>query len=177
MNANQFGMITGIVFGIAIVILLMAKVFNRDGKLKTKYDERQLRARGEAYKYGMFASIITCAVLLVADFGTNNICSLGSMVFFIPILVGLVVQVSYSIFADAYVGMNTNMTKFIVVMAIVSAINIGTGVIAILQGEMFKDGKLGTPFSSFGVGILFIVVAIELIIKKAIDERGEREDA
>ena len=102
MKYYGLGVLSGVLVGI-IILLLALKFINRDGKISTRYDERQLKARGEAYKYGFIAICISNGIILCCDFSDFALSTfLGSSAFFIPILIGVVVQVSYSIFADAY---------------------------------------------------------------------------
>ncbi|MBR3306986.1 MAG: hypothetical protein IKI75_07025 [Lachnospiraceae bacterium] len=174
MSALQYGAAVGIAVGLILVVIVL-KAINKDGAVKTKYDERQLVARGNAYRYGFFSTIICCAILLVLDMDGDISSKLGYVSFFIPVMAGLIVQISYSIFSDAYVGQNTNMTKFIVIMTAISVFNLLVGLIPLVRGELLSEGKLTGPFINLTVGLLFIIVAAELLVKKAIDSREERD--
>ncbi len=154
-------------------VFLALKLLNKDGNALTKYDERQKMARGEAYKYAFFSVIIADGVLMFAGIFGDGFKSLGFNIFFIPIFIGVVVQVSVSIFKDAYVGLNTNMTKFMIFMFIVSAFNLGLGIRAIVAKEMIVDGELQTPFLNILCGLLFIILAVELLIKMLIDKKED----
>ncbi len=175
MKTNTYAWIAGIIVGIVVAVFAVLRFMNKDGAIKTKYDERQQKARGKAYKWGMWSMVITLAVMMLIEMEGAIMSSLGAMSYFIPIIMGIVVQVSYSIFADAYVGLNTNMTRYIVIMIVISAFNLFVGVMAIVHGQMLMNGQLAGAFSNLCVGIMFIVVAIELIIKKMIDGREERD--
>ncbi|MBQ7678956.1 MAG: hypothetical protein IJT34_03805, partial [Butyrivibrio sp.] len=60
------GLAVGILVGIIIVVFVM-KFWNNDGKMKTRYDEMQEKARGTAYMYAFWAVVICEAVLMVLD--------------------------------------------------------------------------------------------------------------
>jgi hypothetical protein len=167
------GVFIGITVGVVILIIAL-KFINKDGKLSTKYDERQLKARGEAYKYAFIATCISNGVILCFDLTKYDLVKLlGDTAFFIPILIGVVVHISYSIFTDAYIGLNNSVTRFMVFMLIVSAFNFLVGFSALANGELIKDNVLQPPFLNMICGFLFIIVAIELGIKKVIDSREE----
>ena len=172
MTYVSLGWIIGIIIGIILVIILL-KVLNKDGAVRTKYDERQQIVRGKAYMCGFYSGLIACAVMLFLNTGNFGAEKLGYAGFFIPILAGVVGQVSYSIFKDAYVGLNTNMTRFILIMAFISAFNFFIGIMAAVNGELIVDGKFQGPVINLLCGILFVIIFIELIIKKAIDAREE----
>ena len=82
----SLGLIIGIIFAIIII-----KMFNKDGKAVTKYDERQKVVRGEAYKYGFFSILITCGILMVLNTQEGILNVLGDTLFFIPIIIGVIV--------------------------------------------------------------------------------------
>lgn len=162
----------GIIAGLLICYVVLKKI-NKNGKVRTDYDERQKVVRGKAYTWGFYGIVIANAILMLLSSVDGVIKMLGFSAFFIPIFVGIVVQISYSIFKDGYVGQNTNMTKYIIFMTLVSIINIGFGIYEIVDNTMMVDGVLQNGFLNLLCGALFIIMAIELIIKKVIDKRGE----
>lgn len=168
MTANTMGTIVGLVVGLIITAILIT-IFNKDGKLKTEYDERQKIVRGRAYKYGFYGMVIANAIMLLIFTSDVDLSVLGMAQYFIPILVGVVVQVTYCIFNDGYVGLNTNMTRFILIMAGVAAFNLFVGLGAQADGEISENGVLQGPFCNLLCAALFLIMAIELIIKKIMD--------
>ena len=170
-----------LVFTICIVAAVMAviigmvfvalKLINKDGNATTKYDERQKRVRGEAYKYAFFAVIISNGLLMLTNIFGEAFESLGYNIFFVPIFVGIVVHVSICIFKDAYIGLNTNITKFMIFMFFISLFNLGLAVRAIVMNELIVDGKIQPPFLNLMCGSLFIVLGFELLIKMFIDKK------
>ena len=162
----------GIAVGLCIAFVALKKI-NSNGKVKTEYDERQKIVRGKAYTVGFYAAIITNAVLMLLSLIDGVTKMLGFSAFFIPIFVGIIAQMTYSIFKDGYVGQNTNMTKYIIFMTFISIINLGFGIGQIVTNTIIIDGVLQNGFINILCGTLFIVMAIELIIKKAIDKREE----
>lgn len=162
--------LVGVLVGLLLVVFM--KAINRDGKIKTEYDERQKEARGKGYMYGFWAIIIANALLFTFS-NSFDMTVLGSTVYFIPILVGVIVQVTYCIFKDAYIGLNNNMTRFVIIMSIVTVFNLFVGVKAYLDGELIKQGTVSSAFVNVLCGGIFLILTIELGIKKILDSRAE----
>ena len=165
------GVLVGVLVGLLLVVVFK-KAINRDGKIKTEYDERQKEARGKGYMYGFWAIIIANALLFTFS-NSFDMTVLGSTVYFIPILVGVIVQVTYCIFKDAYIGLNNNMTRFVIIMSIVTVFNLFVGVKAYLDGELIKQGTVSSAFVNVLCGGIFLILTIELGIKKILDSRAE----
>lgn len=165
------GVLVGVLVELLLVVVFM-KAINRDGKIKTEYDERQKEARGKGYMYGFWAIIIANALLFTFS-NSFDMTVLGSTVYFMPILVGMIVQVTYCIFKDAYIGLNNNMTRFVIIMSIVTVFNLFVGVKAYLDGELIKQGTVSSAFVNVLCGGIFLILTIELGIKKILDSRAE----
>ena len=168
------GLATGIIVGL-ICCFFVFKYMNKDKKLLTKYDERQQAARGRAYMYGFWAVMIATAVVIIAE--TAGIFPVAALTrgFFI-IFVGIIVQVSYSIFNDAYYGINTNKKRFMIVCIIAGLCNL-LGVIGSIKGGNFiEDGVLTDAGTNLLCVILMFTVAVELLIKDRIDSKKSIEE-
>ncbi|WP_207637205.1 hypothetical protein [Eubacterium xylanophilum] len=162
------GIAIGIMVGLIIVVFVL-KAINKDGKMKTEYDERQKIVRGEAYMYGFYALIISLVAEFMVDSAVYDVSKLGITEFVAPILIGIITQVTYSIFNDGYEGINTNMTKFIVVMIVVTLINFLSGFGSIFNEGLFRSDVLNDSFVNILVGGMGLILMIELMIKKGIE--------
>lgn len=171
MNYYTMGILIGIVVGLILTVLFL-KVMNKDGKMKTEYDERQKEARGRAYMYGFYAIVLTNVLFLVLS-TSCDLSIMGISLYFIPIIVGVMVQVTYSVFHDAYVGLNNNMTRFFVGMTFITLFNLFVGISSLINGELIVDGELQGSFVNLLCGGIFLVLTIELGIKKLIDGKEE----
>ena len=171
MNPTSIILVFGIIVGIAIALAVI-KGLNKDHKVRTKYDERQLRARGDAYRYGFFVTIFACVLFMVLE-AAGFLEVLGYSSYFIAILIGIITQFTYSIFHDAYIGLNTNMKKYLIFMSIVGAINLAAGIIPMVHGEFMEDGKFGTGFMNLLCGGMFLILAGELAVKKMLDKKED----
>lgn len=171
MSYYTMGILLGIVLGLILTVLLL-KTINRDGKMKTEYDERQKEARGRGYMFGFYAIVLTNALFLVLS-TSFDLSNLGASLYFIPIVIGIIVQATYCVFHDAYVGLNNNMTRFFVGMTLITAFNLFVGIKAFIDGEIVIDGKLQEPFINLLCGGIFLVLAVEFGVKKLIDGNDE----
>ena len=171
--AYMSGFAVGVI-AVAVLAAIVAKFLNKDGK--TKYDEMQELIRGRAYKYGFFA---VCIYEVVMAFLTGMIdpFPLGNIVTHVgAILTGVAVQVSYCIWKDAYIGINTKMGRFATVLTVLGVLNIAFAIPAIAKNGLVVNGQLQPVFTNLVVAFLFILVGLELCIKYMVDKnRGEEE--
>ena len=156
------GLLIGIV--VAIVILVIFKVSKQDCR---KYDERQIAARGKAYRAGFVAITLCELVVFFIELFTEE-----PLVLFMPgvlqiyiLLFGLLVFIEYSIFSDAYfiVGERFNI-KWCIIMFLL-------GAVYILQA--IRSDKDGFMFYTFGAGIFIEITIISILIKHGIDKKRE----
>ena len=172
-SARQMGIAIGIVVGI-IIVMIVLKAINKDGKMRTEYDEMQEKARGKAYMYAFWAIAIYECIMMLLTSGTSLPVD-GFVVHFGAVIVGVLVQASYSIWHDAYIGLNTNPAKFAVFAVIISLFNFGISIPAIVKGNMVENGVLQMPAANLLCGILFIVIGIEIFIKMVADKSRTEE--
>ncbi len=164
------GITAGIIVGLIICIFLF-KYMNRDKKIMTKYDERQEMARGKAYKYGFWASMIATAFVMVFDVAGITLATSFTKYFFI-LFVGIVVQVTYSIWNDAYYGINTNKKRLIVICIVAGIINLLSVVANIMGGQFIVDGIISDAGANALCCILMLYAGILLIIKDMKDRNS-----
>ena len=168
---RMLGMLTGIAVGL-IIALVIFRFVNRDGKVKTTYDEMQEVYRGRGFRIGFYTLLIYLALLMVLDMGGITLPMEGSVLYFSGIFLGLAVDIIYCMIHGAYFGINNNARKYVIVMMFPTLINLAVGIGAFLSGSMFADGRLQTPFINLLCGILFLIVVIFMAFPK----RAEAEE-
>ncbi len=169
------GLAAGLLVGV-IVSIFAIRYMNRDSKLRTKYDERQEMARGRAYRYGFWGMMIATAVVIILDCAGIVLVSSFTKGFFI-IFVGIIVQISYSIFNDAYYGLNTNKKRFMIICIIAGLANL-VNVIGNIAGNTFiKDGIVSDAGTNLLCVIMLFVMAIEMFVKGKMDENAVTEES
>jgi hypothetical protein len=165
------GLAVGLVVGIIICVIVF-RYMNKDKKVITKYDERQEVTRGRAYKYAFWASMGAAALVMIMEVAGVSLASSFTKYFFI-VFVGIIVHVAYSIWNDAYVGINTNKKRFMIVCILAGLANL-LGVIGNIKGGTFiVDGMVSDAGSNLLCVILMAFAGIELFIKDRMDKDQE----
>lgn len=162
--------ITGFIVGILVVALFFF-IVRKKLRGVTKYDERQKAIQGVAYKVGFFAMF---AYFLINGF----ICmKIGNWlpVFemnFIGVCFGTMCFAGYAIFKDAYISINAKPFRYLLFIAIVSAINYAC---------YFANSNLNsdTPeiyITNLICAVLLTVVCVMLIIKLIVDKVNAKKE-
>ncbi len=172
-EGRMLGVIIGIMVGIVIVMLVL-RTINRDKKMKTDYDEMQKQIRGTGYKYAFYTVLIYEAMLLVVSMAVE-LPAEACVIHFSSIFLGVTVQVCYCIMKDAYIGLNTNVKRYVIIMGVVSLFNLWTAGMTWKNGEMIFDGKLQAPFINFLCGLMFVFIGAAAVVKYLADLKGENE--
>ncbi|MCR4788137.1 MAG: hypothetical protein K5888_06105 [Lachnospiraceae bacterium] len=153
--------------------IVIFKFFNKDKKVKTKYDEMQERQRGRAYMFSFWTLVgletVMCLLQLAEvkffmDPFTSNITC---------IIIAALVHACYSVEHDAYIGLNTNSKRFMVVCIAIGIVNAVCGIIPIAAGGLVKDGVLQAPFANLLVAIVFIIIGVQIYIKNRTEKEEE----
>ncbi|MBQ3392983.1 MAG: hypothetical protein IJG52_06220 [Lachnospiraceae bacterium] len=170
-SARIIGGMTGIIIGLIVAVFVFRYV-HRNKKLYTEYDEMQKLIRGEGYKYAFYTVLILEAVLCVLTMGME-LPAEPYVVHFFVIFVGVTVQASYCIWKGAYIGQNTNLPRYIILMAVISVLNIAGAFMAWKSGELIVDGKFQSPMVNLLCGLMFAVIGIVGLVRKAADREEE----
>ena len=158
-----------------VLSLVLMKSIHGDGNALPKYDERQKVVRGRGYMFAFYITlIIYCAIPFTLQDDAKKY--LGDMLFFGPALLGILIHVSYCIWQNAYVELNTEFKKCVSVITATSILNLWLGLLAIADGRMVKEGALQFPALSVMVGVVGMLIVIEMIVKRALDKRGDADE-
>jgi len=168
---RMLGVIIGIMVG-AVIVALLLRFFNRDKKLRTEYDEMQKQIRGTAYKYAFFVVLIFEGVLLVLSMA-KEIPAKPSVIHFMAIFLGVTVQVSYCIWKGAYIGMNTNVKRFVICMTVVSLFNFWVSYMSWRNGELLTGGIIQEPAINLLCGLMFAVMGVVALMRKMTDREED----
>ncbi len=159
-----FGIGVMIALAVGVIVWAALKASKKDCK---KYDERQIAARGKAYRAGFVAFVICeLAVFFIELFTEKSLVLFGPGILQILILfVCLLVFVEYAIFSDAYynVGQAFNI-KWCIIMILL-------GAVYILQFLRSKDDWF--KVYTFIAGIFIEIAIISIIIKHAINKKRD----
>ena len=162
---RSVGLAVGVLVGLVIAVILL-RYMNKDRKVRTEYDEMQKAIRNHGYMYGFYTILIFEAILcLVPSF--VRIPAEPIIVHFLPIFLGITVQASYCIWKDAYVGLNTNLNRYLAVAVIASLINFLSFFMAWKSGSLVIDGILQAPFVNLLCALMFAILGIVGMLRKA----------
>ena len=175
MNGKNIGMAMGLIIGI-IISLFVIKAFNKDGKMKTKYDEMQELVRGRAYKYAFWTFVFYEALLIIADCCNLDLRCSNYMLQFIGIIIAVMVHAIYSIWNDAYIGLNTNPKRFAIICVLIALLNLAIGIGSITRVGLLENGMIRDSLSNLLCGICFLVLAVVLFIKRSHDSAEEESE-
>ena len=170
-EARMIGVAVGIAVGLLIVAFVL-RFINRNKAMATEYDEMQKQIRGIGYRYAFFTVMIFEAFLCILTLGME-LPAEPYVIHFAAIFIGVTVQAAYCIWNDAYVGLNTNLGRYIVIMTIVSLFNLGVAFMSWRQGELVIGGKLQAQSINLLCGLMFAVLGVVGLIKKIADGRDE----
>jgi MFS family permease len=170
MNGNIFksaGVAVGIVFGLILAIALIM-IANKNRKIKTEYDERQLRVRGDAYRYAFYTVVIWEVFLFILAFGEIRLPIPEYVLHFTGILAGVIVLSSYCIWKDAYWGLNNNRKRYGIILVVAGLLNIFPVVMALREG-----GGDDFPWVNLLTTVMLLVTGGELLAKHLLEKRAE----
>ncbi len=174
MNAYETGRMIGAVVGMLVGIGLVALIFmisNKNKKIRSDYDERQKIIRGKGYQYGFYAMVFYGALIFLLGMGGIEIPMEPSVEAFSYIFVGIVTDIVYCIFHDAYWGLNNNKKRYLIIMGAVSVVNLLVVVGALRGGELVVDGKLSTMGVNLLCTVLFVVMFVSIAVKMILEKR------
>ena len=161
------GVLVGGVLGLGIVALLF--------KLKVidlTFDERQERARGQAYKYG-FWTLLGCALLYgFSEVALGRRCDAITGVM-LCVAAAMTVFASVCITKDAYLSLKEKPRAVMTLLTVVGVLNLFIGVMNWISGRVVEDGVL-TFAAVNGVCGLMALAILAVYLVNALVAKGER---
>ena len=164
-----FGLVVGILVGVGIIALLF--------KLKVMdltFDERQERARGQAYKYG-FWTLLSCLLLYgFSDMVLGRWCDVitGAM---LCVAAALMVFASVCIVKDAYLSLKEKPRAVMTLLTVVSILNLGIGIMNWKHGRVVEDGILTFAAVNGICGIMTLVTLAVYLVNYLLAKREDAE--
>ena len=169
----NFGLLVGVLVGALVGVGIIALLF----KLKVMdltFDERQERARGQAYKYG-FWTLMGCLLL----YGFSNMvlgrwCDVITGVM-LCVAVAMVVFASVCIVKDAYLSLKEKPRTVMTLLAVVSVLNLAIGAMNWKNGRVFRDGILTYSAANGICGAITLTILVVYVVNYLLakQEAGE----
>jgi len=174
--AYRMGYLVGMLVGVAVGLILVALCFKyvriRKGS-NFEYDERQQLARGNGFKYAYVTGIVYNGVLCLFTATGIPVPVEQSVLIMMGILLTVLVYVVYCIQHDAYVSLNENANRLMIVFIILGGINTFIGVMHVVHGTMFDNGIFTFRGINLLCGIFLLVVAVVLFAHTKLQSREE----
>lgn len=180
--AYFLGMACGVLAGLAFVALMMWIIRKAGGKFGCKnqensFDERQLLARGQAYKYAFFTMLcyISIVGLLKELADVTLFMSFAGM--WIGVCLSIAVFAVVCILKDAYMNLYENAKGVIMMFAGIGLMNVVVG-IRIFTGEkpLVENGTLSVDSINGITGILFLIILVVFVGRVIYNNRQLEED-
>ena len=169
----NFGLLAGVLVGALVGVGIVALLF----KLKVMdltFDERQERARGQAYKYG-FWTLMTCLLLYgFSDMVLGRWCDVITGVM-LCLAGALVVFASVCIVKDAYLSLKEKPRKIMTLLAVVSVLNLAIGIMNWKNGRVVQDGILTFGAANGICGIMVLVILAVYVVNHLLAKREDAE--
>ena len=172
MNATSLGFIIGLMVA-AVLLVFIFKFANKDGKVRTEYDERQKAVRGKAYRYAFYTEIFAQVIISCIFMSNIELPIENYVLLFIGIILGCTVLATYCIWNDVYWGLNNNHKRFHIIFIAALILNILPVYFNSISGTLTENGKLGMPGLNIIVIIMMVIVYAELLIKSVMDKDTE----
>ena len=164
------GLAIGILVGLVVAVALIL-ISNNNRKVRTEYDERQLRVRGDAYRYAFYTVVIWEAVLIVLAYGDFHLPVPDLALHFAGIIAGVIVLSTICIWKDAYWGLNNNRRSYGIILVVAGLFN----AIPVI-GSLSDTGGSDFPYVNLLCCVMLVVVGAELLLKQLADKRAERAE-
>ncbi len=176
------GVICGVVVGLAFVALLVYLTRKMGGKIdlackKGAYDERQLLARGVAYKYAFFTLMIGMVIIALMEeiAGIRWFMSMAGV--WVMVCISLAVFATICILKDAYMSLYENAKGVVIMFSAIGILNIAIGIGNIVDGTpLIENGVLSVRCANLIVGLLFVYILPVFIGRVIYNNKQLEED-
>ena len=112
------GVLSGVLIGLVIAVIMLRFV-NKNKKMTAEYDEMQKLVRGRGYMYAFYTVLIFEALMCVLSMGVELPAEQG-VIHFVAIIIGVTLHACYCIWHNAYVGLNMNLKRYVIIMAVIA---------------------------------------------------------
>ena len=158
--------------GVGILIgLIMVIVSASQKKDRIDYDERQMAARGEAYKVGFFAMAVVNSLISIYTFITGrSIFLTPEMGNFVSVILGVGAFAVAAILKDAFLSLHEKRKPFFACGAVI-AVMTGAGTVRFaMEGMLLENGRLSDR------SLIAFVLLLWLVILGVLAVHSRKED-
>ena len=169
----NFGILAAVLVGALVGLGIIALLF-RLKIMDLTFDERQERARGQAYKYG-FWTLITCLLLYgFSDMILGRWCDVIAGVM-LCVAVAMVMFASVCIVQDAYLSLKEKPRTIMILLTVVGSLNLAIGIMNWKNGRVVQDGILTFGAANGICGIMVLVILAVYVVNHLLAKREDAE--
>ena len=162
--ADSYATIGGIIGFLLSLILL--KFLNKDGKVKSEYDERQKHFYYKGFCYAGFIFLgFMFIYLALLTFGVN-IPVMFDTVIWSGTIIALGFATIYLIVHDSFYGLNNNIRRYSIAFIIFFIIIVYEFFDALSTGWLVENGLIQFPIICLLFAIVFLIDFVLLLAKK-----------
>ena len=169
----NLGMLVGVLAGALVGVGIIALLF----KLKVMdltFDERQERARGQAYKYGFWTLVVCLLLYGFSDMVLGRWCDVITGVM-LCVAVAMVVFASVCIVKDAYLSLKEKPRQVMTLLTVISILNLGIGFMNWKHGQVVKDGVLSYSAVNGICGVMILTILVVYVVNYLLAKREAGE--
>ena len=161
------GAVAGVLVGLLFVVLMKSRKV-----IDCHFDERQERARGQAFKYAFFT---LAALLLTYGFlDTILVLPMDTLTgVFLCFCLAMVVFAAICIRKEAYLSLYEKPGKVMTLFVLLAVLNLGIGAMYLMGGDMVEDGILTFRAVNPMVGVTLLLIMAFYAVH--LTGRGEEE--
>lgn len=172
MNTHNLGVLAGILVGLAVGIGIVALLF-KGRVLDVTFDERQQRARGQAYKAGFFTMLGTSVIYGFSETFVGKWCETVTGIM-VCICVSVVVFAVICVRKEAYLSLKERPKRVMILFAALAVVNLSFGGIYYAEGELIVDGLLTFRAINPLCGLALVLILIVYIVSYLQTEKEDR---
>lgn len=161
------------IFSLLVCLIICTATIKGDS-FTMKYDERQLLARGSAFKAGFFTILIMTLFMMIIDSVEINLPVDNTFVSLTIAFTGIMVFLGVAIWEHAYYALNERKKTVIIMFVFIGVANFLIGISNICKDSVIEDGILkGYKCINLMCGFLFVFIGIITGIRVLADKREE----
>ena len=164
-------LLVGILFGLCLLVLMLAAISKGKRVENPRYDERQELERGRGFRSAFFTLLICCGLTFCIDLAKLFPTVDMVLLYGFGVFLSLAVYCVYCVRHECYFALNQKTVSVTVCLALVGLFNLIIAVSNILSGRMFENGRVSFHFLNLLCAALFLVLALALLIKWLSDRK------
>lgn len=164
------------IMAVAVVTAILTAVRKKQGRPKPEYDERQMAARGVAYRWAFLMLMLSLAVNTGVEAIWGPWAKPGVSAWML-IFLSIGVFIVSCVRKDAYFAVAQNPRTYLWLFGAVVLCQIPNFLLQLRSGDLVEDGLLTWNALSPACGVLFGVMFVCMLVRLRRQKQEEQEDA